>query len=247
MSRIAKAFQQKAKIAYLTAEDENGSEYFLALARGGANILEIGIPFSDPIADGPVIQRAMQRALANRMNIGKVFQIVQQIRAQTDAAIILFTYFNPVFQNPREFLQKAKIAGADGILVVDLPLEESYEFRQECKRAKMAFISVAAPSTPLDRVSLLAHGSDGFLYYACRKGTTGAKEELPEDLKSQIAALRAYVHMPIAVGFGIANTKAVNEVLQIADGCVVGSYFVSAMERGCRAEELEIIAKEIFS
>ncbi len=247
MSRIAKAFQRKAKIAYLTAGDGNSVEYFLALAQGGANILEVGIPFSDPIADGSVIQRAMERALANKTNVEKVLLIVEQIRSRTEAAIILFTYFNPICLNTGEFLYRAKNAGADGILVVDLPFEESYKFRHECKNAQLAFISVAAPSTPLDRISLFAQGLEGFLYYACRKGTTGAKDSLPEDLLNQISALRTRVHIPIAAGFGIADAKTVNEVLQMADGCVVGSYFVSAVERGCRAEELEIIAKEIFS
>ncbi len=247
MSRIANAFQRKAKIAYLTAGDGPSVDYFLALVRAGANILEIGIPFSDPIADGPVIQRAMERALKNGTNIDRVFQIVQEIRRQSDAAIILFTYLNPIILDSEGFLRRAKEAGVDGILVVDLPYEESHEFRQECKRADVAFIPVAAPSTPLERLGQIATGSDGFLYYACRKGTTGAKESLPLDLLNQIKALRSHTHMPIAVGFGIASSQAVNEVLQTADGCVVGSYFVSHVERGCRVEELEMFAKELFS
>ena len=247
MSRIANAFQRKAKIAYLTAGDGSSVDYFLALVRAGVNILEIGIPFSDPIADGPVIQRAVERALKNGTNVERVFQIVQEIRRQSDAAIILFTYLNPIVLDSRGFLRRAKEAGVDGILVVDLSYEESHEFRQECKRAGVAFIPVAAPSTPLERIGQIAPGSDGFLYYACRKGTTGAKESLPEDLLNQIKALRLHTKLPLAVGFGIASSQAVNEVLQMADGCVVGSYFVSQVERGCRAEELEIFAKELFS
>jgi tryptophan synthase alpha chain len=247
MSRIAKAFQQKAKIAYLTAGDGPSVEYFLALSRGGANILEIGIPFSDPIADGPVIQKAMERALNNRTNVESVLQIVRQIRSQSDAAIVLFSYFNPICLNIRGFLQRAKDAGADGILVVDLPYEESHLFRRECRRAQMAFIPIAAPSTPPDRISLLGLDSDGFLYYACRKGTTGAKESLPDNLKNSVSVIRQHVHLPVAIGFGIATLQAVRDVLKMADGCVVGSFFVSAVERGCQADELEMIAKEMFS
>jgi|ERR1700722_18029097 len=246
MSRIASAFQKKAKIAYLTAGDGNSVDYFLALLRGGANILEIGIPFSDPIADGPVIQRAMERSLKRGTNVGVVLEITQEIRSQTDAALILFTYFNPICNNVSRFLGEAKRAGIDGILVIDLPFEESKEFREECTSRGLTPIAVAAPSTPPERISFLTRIGEGFLYYACRKGTTGAKEQLPADLVNKISTVRAHSHLPIAVGFGIANGQAVTDVLKIADGCVVGSHFVSAVERKCTAGELEKIAREIF-
>ena len=231
MPRIKKAFEQQAKIAYLTAEPNN-MDYFLALAQGGANVLEIGIPFSDPIADGPVIQRAMERSLALGTTLEDVLTLVAEIRPKTEAALILFTYLNPILQNQKEFLQKAKEAGADGILIVDLPYEESASFRALCKNIGLAFIAVAAPSTPLIRIECLAEEGGGFLYYACRKGTTGARNELPIDLEEKLLQLKKHSKLPIAVGFGIANQKAVKEVLRIAEGCVVGSYFVNAVEKG---------------
>lgn len=247
MMRIDEAFKHKAKIAYLTAGDGESVPYFLALARAGATILEIGIPFSDPIADGPVIQRAMQRSLQAGTCVEKVLEEVRQIRAGTDAALILFSYFNPVFRDLKGFLQNAHAAGADGILIVDLPYEEAKEFRQACASAGLAPIAVAAPSTPLDRISLLTQEGKGFLYYACRKGTTGERETLPEGLKETISEMRKQSTLPIAVGFGIANPISVRECLAVADGCVVGSYFVSQVEQRCSPEELEQKARRLFS
>ena len=246
MSRIANAFQKKAKIAYLTAGDGNSVDYFLALVRGGANILEIGIPFSDPIADGPVIQRAMERSLKRGTNIKFVLEIVRQIRSQSDVAMILFTYFNPICKDVSGFLGQAQTAGIDGVLVVDLPLEESIEFRKECKKRGMISIAIAAPSTPLQRISHLTEANVGFLYYACRKGTTGERDNLPADVMSKISEIRAQSCLPVAIGFGIAHRQAAMEAMKMADGCVVGSCFVSAIERGSTAEELEKLAQEIF-
>lgn len=247
MSRFKHAFKQKAKIAYLTAGDGESIPYFLALARAGATILEIGIPFSDPIADGPVIQRAMQRSLQAGTNVEKVLEGVRHIRASTDAALVLFSYFNPIHHHLSTFLQNAKSAGADGVLIVDLPYEESKEFREACISIGIAPIAVAAPSTPLDRIALLTQQNSGFLYYACRKGTTGARETLPEGLKETVQEIRKRTQLPIAVGFGIANQTSVKECLTVADGCVVGSYFVSQVEKKCSVEELEEKARSLFT
>ena len=246
MSRIKKAFSTKAKIAYLTAAP-NSLEYFLALTKGGANILEIGIPFSDPIADGPTIQRAMQASLEKGMSAKKVLDLVKELRPKTEAALILFTYLNPIQADLPNFLQKAKAAGADGLLIVDLPYEESGPLRAACKEYDLSLIAVAAPSTPMTRISLLSKQEGGFLYYACRKGTTGARSALPEGLIEKIKQLRPLCSLPIAIGFGIADPKSAKEALQIADGCVVGSYFVAAVEKGCTPKELERFTKEIFS
>jgi tryptophan synthase alpha chain len=248
MSYLTKAFAVSTKIAYLTAGDggEKSVDYFLALAKGGANVLEIGIPFSDPVADGPAIQLAMERALSVGTNIDKVLKIVAGVRAETDAAIIIFTYYNPIFHDLENFLIKIKDAGADGILVVDLPFEENENLRFLCNKLDLAPIMVASPSTPLERVKLLSENSSGFLYYACRKGTTGVRSGLPEDITQQIKLVKEHSVLPVAVGFGVSNSEMVSKLLSIADGCVIGSYFVNAIANGKTPHELEAMAKEVF-
>ncbi len=226
MSRISQAFIKKeAFIGYLTAGDAL-KEHFLSLVKMGVNILEIGIPFSDPVADGPVIQKAMQRALAAQTTPEKVLQLVSEIRKESDVAIVLFTYFNPIQRDLKGFLSRAKSAGADGILVVDLPLEESIEYRSLCKQFGLSPIFVVAPSTPPERIRAISESAEGFIYYACRKGTTGARSSLPDDLEEKLKQIRAHTELPIAVGFGISNRETADAVLKVADGFVVGSYFV---------------------
>ncbi|MCX8514078.1 MAG: tryptophan synthase subunit alpha [Burkholderiales bacterium] len=248
MSRIVKAFANKAKVAYLTAGDgENSEQYFIALAKGGANVLEVGIPFSDPTADGLIIQKAMERSLKAGTDVKKVLEIIKQIRLNTEAAIIVFTYFNPIRSNLEYFLAQAKQSGADGVLVVDLPFEESSELRFLCAKYDLANISVTAPSTPLSRIKLIANNSSGFLYYACRKGTTGLRDELPLDLIERITEVRKYSSLPVAIGFGVSNNQMVQRIFKIADGCVVGSYFVDAVSKQVPLAQLELMAANIFN
>jgi tryptophan synthase alpha chain len=249
MSRLSKSFASSAKVAYLTAGDggDKSVDYFLALANAGANVLEIGIPFSDPVADGPTIALAMERALSNGTNLKSVLQIIAGVRAKTEAAIIIFTYYNPILHDLENFLIKIKQAGADGILVVDLPFEENENLRFLCNKLELAPIMVASPSTPLDRVKLLSENSSGFLYYACRKGTTGVRSGLPEDITTQIKLVKEYSVLPVAVGFGVSNSDMVRQLLTIANGCVIGSYFVNAIANGKTPHELEVMAKEVFN
>lgn len=248
MSRIKTAFENKAKVAYLTAGDgKQNYEYFRALLNSGVNILEIGIPYSDPVADGPAIQLAMQRALDNNTTLKTVFDLVKKLRKTTDAAIILFTYFSPIQKDLEKFLKDANVAGADGVLVVDLPYEEGAEFRFLCEKYAIAPIMVAAPSTSLERIKLLASSGNGFLYYACYKGTTGMRDELPSDLTMRIAEIKANSKLPVAIGFGVSNNKMVQQILNIADGCVIGSYFVNAVAKQVTPTELESMAREVFT
>jgi tryptophan synthase alpha chain len=226
MSRISKAFANKdAFIGYLTAGDSE-KEDFLQLLELGVNLLEVGIPFSDPVADGPVIQQAMQRALQKGMTPEKTLALVADLRQETEVPIVLFTYFNPIQKDLKRFLLKAKKAGADGILVVDLPIEEAAEYQKFCALAQLEPIFLMAPSTSRKRMAQIAKIAQGFIYYACRKGITGARAGLPADLSEKIAQIREHTHLPIAVGFGISDRKTADAVLQIADGFVVGSYFV---------------------
>lgn len=248
MSRISKAFEHKAKIAYLTAGDgENSHEYFIALANAGVNILEIGIPFSDPVADGPAIQLAMERALKSGMTTDKVLDVVSKIRQKTEVAIVLFTYFNPIYANLDAFLSKAQQVGVDGLLVVDLPYEEASELRFKCAVYGIDLISVTAPSTPFDRIEMLSSHSGGFLYYASRSGTTGVQNQLPEDLHKRLIEVKNHSALPVAVGFGVSNKEMVKQILDVADGCVIGSYFVNMVANNITPQELEVSAAEIFN
>ena len=190
MSRISKAFHNtSAFIGYLTAGAATASD-FLALLDQGVNILEVGIPFSDPVADGPIIQKAMEEALARNITPEDVLEMVREIRNRSDVAIVLFTYFNPIQKDFPIFLHKAKAAGADGILVIDLPIEEASLYRMECMKNDLDPIFVISPSTPPSRVEHIAKMAKGFLYYACQKGTTGPREGLPEDLAIKIKTIK---------------------------------------------------------
>lgn len=230
MSRIAKAFQKKITIGYLTAGDAK-KEDFLALVEGGIGLLEIGIPFSDPIADGPTIQKAMARALQKGTTLEDVLRLVAAVRKETEVPIVLFTYCNPIQRDFKGFLTQAKAAGADGILLVDMPLEEADEYLSLCKTLELDPIFVIAPSTPPRRIAAICSAGKGFIYYACRKGTTGARDHLPADFEEKIAAIRKHTALPIAVGFGLSDRGAVQTVLEVADGAVIGSYFVQVIEK----------------
>lgn len=226
MSRLSQAFAKKqAFIGYLTAGDAS-KERFLSLIEMGVNILEVGIPFSDPVADGPVIQKAMERSLQKGTTPEKVLQLIAELRKETEVAIVIFTYFNPIQRDLKGFLAQAKKAGADGVLIVDLPLEESAPYQLLCKDFGLSPIFVIAPSTPENRMLAISKAAKGFIYYACRKGTTGARSSLPEDLAQKIAQIRTHTDLPIAVGFGISSRETAHAVLKIADGFVVGSHFV---------------------
>lgn len=251
MSRIKQTFANKAKIAYLTAGDggfDKSIEYFLALVDGGVNLLEIGIPYSDPVADGPVIQAAMERSLLSGTTVNSALEIIKGIRAKSDVAIIVFTYYNPIHHNLYGFLANAKSAGADGVLVVDLPYEEAQNYHHYCKSLELSPITVIAPSTKPERMKhILSRLDNGFIYYACQKGTTGTRDGLPSDLPSQLNAIREVSALPIAVGFGISNSSMVEQILDVADGCVVGSYLVRKLEDNITPAELVQVTKELFN
>jgi len=248
--RIANTFaNNKAFIAYLTAGDggiEKTLKAALALIEGGVNMLEIGVPFSDPIADGSVIQRAAMRALSAGTTLKDVLWLTQQIRKYSDIPLILFSYFNPILTALKtSFLQDAKQAGIDGILIVDCPLEESHAFHEQCVTQALAPIYVIAPTTPLERICKMdAHGQ-GFLYYACRKGTTGIQKGLPDDFVEKIQHIKAHTHLPVVVGFGISDRDMAQKVWQHADGVVVGSLFVKALEDGMDPSALTQLAMDL--
>ncbi|MFZ4116755.1 MAG: tryptophan synthase subunit alpha [Chthoniobacterales bacterium] len=254
MKKITELFErEKANLAYLTVGDggvERTIEVALALIKGGVNLLELGVPFSDPIADGPVIQQASARALQAGVTMCEVLYVASEIRKKSDIPIILFSYYNPILaawnQPNVDFLVEAKRAGVDGILIVDLPWEESHELRVAMAMYDLAFISVITPSTPLERIMAIDQEAHGFLYYACRKGTTGIQSGLPTDFSKKIKKIKSCVHLPMVVGFGISDALTAQRVLEEADGVVVGSFFVQAVAKGKTPNKLTLLAKKIF-
>lgn len=250
LTRIQQHFhQQKAFIAYLTAGDggiQKSLDAALALIDGGVNMLEIGIPFSDPIADGPVIQRAAARALHHGTTLKDILWLIQKIRQQSSIPLILFSYLNPLLSAlATPFFKEAQQAGLDGVLVVDCPIEESGMIYKTCEDYHLAPIFIIATSTPDNRVHQLSTAGKGFLYYACQTGTTGVRQDLPANFEQQIQRIKARVNLPLVAGFGIGQKNIAEKVLQLCEGVVVGSFFVKAMEDGIHGKALSQLALRI--
>ena len=241
MTRIEKRFAQlksegrKAFIPYLTAGDPNlgaTHELVLALEKAGADVIELGVPFSDPIADGPVIQRATERSLRNGTTLHKVLELGENIRKKSDIALVLFSYFNPLLNHGLDKLAKdAAGAGFDGVLASDLTVEESRPFVETMHDSGLNTIFLAAPTSSPDRVKKIVNASTGFLYAVSRTGVTGEQQELESNLKQFLRMLRGYTSLPIAVGFGISCPEHVRAVWQEAEGAIVGSSIVKAIEQ----------------
>jgi len=240
MGRIAETFEalrmtnSKALIVYLTAGDPSLSvtkDLVFALAQSGADILEIGVPFSDPTADGPVIQAAAQRALKAGTTLDGVLKMVADIRKVSPIPIVLFGYFNPILSfGVERFAGVAKDAGVDGVLVVDLPPEEAQELRAHTDAAGIDFISLVAPTTGKDRLKTLVGRATGFLYYISITGVTGTAAPKVEDIASDIEKIRKLTKMPIAVGFGISTPRQAGSIGALADGVVIGSAVVRLID-----------------
>jgi tryptophan synthase alpha chain len=233
MGRISGKFKtlrdrkEKALVVYLTAGDPSlavTKELILSLEKAGADILEIGVPFSDPTADGPVIQAASQRALKAGTTLQGVLDLVDDVRKTSSIPIVLFGYYNPIFAyGVKKFAKVAKKVGVDGVLVVDLPPEEARELRFYTDVAGIDFISLVAPTTPAIRLRQIAVSATGFLYYISITGVTGTAAPRVEDIKREVSKIRRITKLPLAVGFGITNPKQAREISDIADGIVIGS------------------------
>lgn len=240
---------KKAFVAYITA-GHNGLDYTEAAGRalidGGVDILEIGIPFSDPVADGPVIQQAMNQALEAPINLTAIFNTIKKIKKYASTPIVLFSYYNPLFACGLEkALEQAALAGVDGILIVDLPFEESEAYFKLCAKHGLKPICLISPSTAADKIEKLNQVDSGFLYYVCRNGTTGVKNNLPHDYKDKMQQLKKLTAKPIVCGFGIGNSALAQQALAHAHGFVVGSAFVNAISNGASAEDLKQLALKI--
>ena len=238
-SRFEKAFERirgnshPGLVTYVTAGDPDlprSADILRALDRGGADVLEVGVPFSDPLADGPVIQRATERALAAGTTLTGVLAMVKQVRAEIAAPIVIFSYANPILRMGAErFADEASQAGVDGVLVLDLPIEEAAEFRSLLASRGIDMIFLLSPTTTDERIRSAATLGRGFLYAISRLGVTGARDRVAASAREIVERIRAATDMPIAVGFGISNPEHVREVGQWADAAVVGSALVNVI------------------
>ncbi len=273
MSRIAEIFaelkrdQRHGFIPFITAGDPDlntTKELIIELARAGATLIELGVPFTDPMADGPVIQRASERALRHDFGIAEILQTVAAARTQTDVPIILFSYFNPLLQFgvkkadesstpaglprrvPRtsalpafeKLAREAKASGVDGILVTDLVPEEAVEFASILRAHELDMIFLVAPTSTDERLQLVADRASGFIYAVSRAGVTGAREDTSVEAEKLVARVRRFSNLPVAVGFGISTPDQVADVWRYADAAVVGSAIVSEIEQRIGEPEL---------
>jgi tryptophan synthase alpha chain len=222
-------------VAYITAGDPSLDatlRFVLALAEAGADVIELGVPFSDPLADGPTIQRASERALKSGATLVKVLEVVRRIRERSQVPLALFSYYNPILQMRLEkFAAAAENAGADGVVATDLTPEESDDYRRILVAHHLDTIFLGAPTSTDERLAKIAACSSGFLYLISRTGVTGAKDALPDDLPALLRRARAVTHLPIAVGFGISLPGHVSVLGGLADAAVVGSALVSEIEK----------------
>ena len=256
MSRIAEAFtalqlnHRKGFIPFITAGDpdlETSGRIIVELANAGATLIELGVPFTDPLADGPVIQRASERALRHGFGLAEVLQVVSEARKQTDVPIILFSYFNPLLQfcagkdadgtsalpafSFEKLASAAKAAGVDGILVTDLVPEEAGEFASVLRASDLDMIFLVAPTSTDERLQMVAERASGFIYAVSRAGITGAREEMSAEAEKLVTRVRRFSELPVAVGFGISKREHVSDVCRYADAAVVGSAIVSEIEQ----------------
>jgi tryptophan synthase alpha chain len=243
--RIAKRFRELSQagelglVAYITAGDPSldaSEQIVLAAAGAGADVIELGVPFSDPVADGPTIQRASERALRRGTTLASVIGLVRQLRTRTQVPLVLFSYFNPILQMGIEkFADAAVSAGADGVLATDLTLEESVDYRAALRSRGLDTIFLAAPTSTDSRLAQIASASSGFLYLISRTGVTGARESLPEEVPGLVRRIRKFTSLPIAVGFGISLPTHVTVLGGIADAAVVGSAIMAEIEKSSSA------------
>ena len=254
MSRIANTFKalkeanRKALIPYITAGDPHPDltvSMMHALVDSGADMIELGIPFSDPMADGPTIQRASERALAHHVGLSHVFNMVKTFREKdTQTPIILMGYANPIEAIGAEtFVERAKVSDVDGIITVDYPPEECTQFTKLLKEKNIDSIFLLSPTSELDRVKLIIEQASGFLYYVSLKGVTGAANIDIEQVKSKVSMIRELTDLPIGVGFGVKDAATAKEVAKISDAVVVGSRMIQEIEKSNKDNLIQNISK----
>jgi tryptophan synthase alpha chain len=239
---------KRALVAYVTCGDPDLAttrEIVLAAIEAGAEVVELGVPFSDPLADGPVIQRASERALRNGTTLEQVLKLAAEVRKKSPAGLIIFSYLNPILRvGLAKFAAAAAAAGIDGALITDLPVEEAGDYLREMRQRNLATVFLAAPTSTDERLKQIARASTGFVYAVSRTGVTGARKQMPEDARDLVGRVRKHTKLPIAVGFGISTAEQFASVGEFADAAVVGSAIVETIE--CNpGKEAESVAQFI--
>lgn len=256
MNRVDKKFKElkrqkkKAFIAFITAGDPDlaaTEKLVLALEKSGVDIIELGVPFSDPLADGPTIQAASYRALQKKMNLKKIFDAARRLRQKTEIPLVFMTYFNPVLKyGIDKFFKSAETCGVDGVIVPDLPCEEAAELIRAGRRTGISTIFLAAPTSTPDRIRNIAKNSTGFIYYVSLTGVTGARKSLPKEIALNVKRIKVITGKPVAVGFGISDSKQAKQIAKIADGVIVGSAIVKIIgERKNMLSRVSIFARNM--
>lgn len=225
---------RKSLIIYITAGDPDlrvTEELVYGIAEAGADVIELGIPFSDPLADGPTIQQASQRALNGKVTIPKILSTIEKIRKKSSVPIALMTYYNPIFYYGLDrFVADSKAVGVDGFIIPDLPLEENKELRDITDRFGIELISFITPTSTPERINAIAKVAQGFIYCVSVTGVTGTRENFSLDIEEMIREIRSYTDIPLAIGFGISNAKQAKEMIKYTDAIIVGSAVVKIIE-----------------
>jgi tryptophan synthase alpha chain len=248
MNRIDRKFQElkkkkkKAAVVYLTVgypDVATTEKLILELSRSGVDIFELGIPFSDPLADGPVIQEASTFALKHNVNLDSVFSLVQRLRKRIDNPLVAMGYFNPILSYGVErFAKAAKSAGLDAAIIPDLPIEESRELRSALRERRLYLIDFLTPTTDASRVKEIAKAAKGFIYYVSLTGVTGARDRLPSGIRNRLKELKKAVKIPICVGFGISQRQQFKAVASLSDGVIVGSAIIKKIKENIGKKDL---------
>lgn len=258
MNRIEHKFGElkregrKAFIAYITAgypDLSSTRKLVLEFSRCGVDIIELGVPFSDPMADGPVIQEASEAALKKGINLKQILQLVRSARRQTAVPVCLMTYYNPVFCFGEEkFCKEAAACGVDGVIIPDLPPEEAKGLIRSAKQHKLDTIFFLSPTSSIERIKRVCAVSTGFIYYVSLTGVTGARQELPSSLKAEVLKIKRYTDKPVCVGFGVSSHKQVAQLSKFSDGVIAGSAIVRKIKENLRNKNLaQITAKFVSS
>lgn len=248
MNRIEERFKdlqnnkEKAFIVFLTCgypDLETTERFILEFSKIGVDLIELGIPFSDPLADGKIIQESSQVALRNNIDTLKVFELVKRIRDSTSIPLCLMTYYNPVFCFGLEnFMKTSNRCGVDGLIIPDLPVEESKDILKISNRYDLSIIFFISPTTTLKRIKLISKLSKGFIYYVSVTGVTGVREKLPSDLMRRIQRIKEITDKPICVGFGISKPSQLNQIYKVADGVIVGSAIIKKIKENLKRTDL---------
>lgn len=248
MNRIEKKFRElkrnkkKAFIAFITAGYPSlgvSEKLICEFSRQGVDIIELGVPFSDPLADGPVIQEASQEALKRKTNLYNILNLVKRVRKCVDTPICLMTYYNPIFCFKEErFIREAKKSGVDGVIIPDLPPEEGRNFIKTSQKYGLDVICFVAPTTSVKRIRYIAGIARGFIYYVSLTGVTGARKELPRGLRQQVKTIKRFTSKPVCVGFGVSNPLQVKQVCEISDGAIIGSAIVKKIKENIYRKDL---------